>query len=73
MMSKQLIDVDQGSTTLVCKFVQKLLLWLSGACLNLFDSPVLAVLMYCIIIMQLLFYYCCIQYRHFGPSCLSDP
>lgn len=55
MISKQEIDVEQGSRTLVCKFVQKPLLRIPGACLNLFSNFVMVILMCCIIIMQIMY------------------
>lgn len=53
----------EAAELFVCKFVQKPLLHISRARLNIFSIFVSIVLVWCIIIMQLIYEYCCIQCR----------
>lgn len=61
--------MNQGSRTLVYRFVQNSLLQLTRASINLSSNFVLGILVCCIIVVQSMYQYCCIQYGSPDTAC----
>lgn len=61
--------MNQGSRSLVYRFVQNSLLQITRAGINLSNSFVLVMLVCCIIVIQSTYQYCCIQYRSPDTAC----
>lgn len=61
--------MNQGSRTLVYRLVQNSLLQITRAGTNLPSNFVLVILMCCIMVVQLRYQYCCIQYRSSDTAC----